>query len=81
MDQSDTERAGDHPSVSRAGTHDRHHDDRCPNRQAPPVFHAIIADLDQTWNPAGIPQPVEPLEQWMAGSPLVHVTFTKEALI
>ncbi len=30
---------------------------------------------------AWIPQPVEPLEQWMAGSPLVHVTFTKEALI
>ncbi|WP_433278851.1 nitroreductase/quinone reductase family protein [Pseudonocardia xinjiangensis] len=44
------------------------------------VFRAIIADLDQAWNPAGIPQPVEPLEQWMAGSPLVHVTFTKEAL-
>ncbi|MGL4256775.1 MAG: nitroreductase/quinone reductase family protein [Microbacterium sp.] len=39
------------------------------------VFRAVIADLDQTWNPAGIPQPVAPLEAWMAGSPLMHVTF------
>jgi hypothetical protein len=39
------------------------------------VFRAVIADLEQPWNPAGIPQPVAPLEQWLAGSPLVHVTF------
>jgi len=41
------------------------------------VFRSIIADLNQPWNPAGIPQPVEPLEDWMEGSPLVHVDFTE----
>lgn len=39
------------------------------------VFASIIADLNQPRNPAGIPQPVEPLAEWMAGSPLIHVTF------
>lgn len=39
------------------------------------IFGAIIADLNQPWNPAGIPQPVEPLDEWMSGSPLMHVTF------
>jgi hypothetical protein len=43
------------------------------------VFRSIIADLNQPWNPAGIPQPVEPLEEWMAGSPLVRVDFTEGA--
>jgi hypothetical protein len=33
--------------------------------------------MHQPWNPAGIPQPVEPPERWMSGSPLVHVTFTE----
>jgi hypothetical protein len=39
------------------------------------VFTAIIGDLNQPWNPAGIRQPVEPLEEWMHGSPLVSVEF------
>lgn len=39
------------------------------------VFSSIIADLDQPWNPAGIRQPVEPLDGWMQGSPLVSVHF------
>ncbi|MFF0340728.1 nitroreductase/quinone reductase family protein [Kribbella sp. NPDC004875] len=43
------------------------------------VFRAIIADLNQPWNPAGIPQPVRPLEEWMAGSPLVRVDFMEGA--
>ena len=41
------------------------------------VFRSIIADLNQPWNPAGIPQPVEPLDEWMTHSPLIHVTFTE----
>jgi hypothetical protein len=43
------------------------------------VFRAIIADLNQPSNPAGIPQPVEPLEEWMTGSPLVRVDFVEGA--
>ena len=39
------------------------------------VFSSIIDDLNQPWNPAGIPQPVAPLEEWMQGSPLVRVDF------
>ena len=39
------------------------------------VFRSVIADLNQPRNPAGIPQPVAPLDAWMAGSPLVLVTF------
>ncbi|MFE5409547.1 nitroreductase/quinone reductase family protein [Microbacterium sp. NPDC056569] len=39
------------------------------------VLAAIIDDLNQPRNPAGIPQPVEPLDEWIAGSPLMHVTF------
>ncbi|MCS5721533.1 nitroreductase/quinone reductase family protein [Herbiconiux sp. CPCC 203407] len=39
------------------------------------VFTSIIADLNQPWNPAGIRQPVEPLEEWMQGSPLIGVEF------
>jgi hypothetical protein len=39
------------------------------------VFRSIIADLNQPWNPAGIPQPVEPLDAWLVGSPLIHVVF------
>ncbi len=40
------------------------------------VFQTIIDDLNQPWNPAGLPQPVEPLQKWLEGSPLVHVDFT-----
>jgi hypothetical protein len=43
------------------------------------VFSSIIADLNQPWNPAGIRQPVEPIEEWMHGSPLVRVDFPQEA--
>lgn len=39
------------------------------------VFRSVIADLNQPRNPAGIPQPVAPLEAWLAGSPLVLVDF------
>ncbi|GLY38077.1 hypothetical protein Amsp01_041010 [Amycolatopsis sp. NBRC 101858] len=41
------------------------------------VFTEIIADLDQPSNPAGIPQPVEPLAAWLAGSPLVRIDFVE----
>ncbi|MEV4020475.1 nitroreductase/quinone reductase family protein [Nonomuraea angiospora] len=44
-------------------------------RQREAVFRPIIADLNQPWNPAGIPQPVEPLKEWMQGSPLIRVDF------
>jgi len=47
--------------------HDRAHRER--------VFAGIIADLNQPRNPAGIPQPVAPLELWIIGSPLIHVIF------
>lgn len=43
------------------------------------VLASIIDDLDQPRNPAGLPQPVAPLAQWMSGSPLVHVTFEESA--
>lgn len=42
------------------------------------VFSSIIADLNQPWNPAGIPQPVAPLDRWMTGSPLIRVRFPEE---
>ncbi|WP_440710652.1 nitroreductase/quinone reductase family protein [Herbiconiux sp. YIM B11900] len=43
------------------------------------VFSAIIADLNQPCHPAGIRQPVGSLDEWMQGSPLVHVEFTEQA--
>ncbi len=39
------------------------------------VFQKIIDDLNQPRNPAGMRQPVEPLQEWMDGSPLVRVDF------
>lgn len=39
------------------------------------VFEAIIADLNQPLHRSYIAQPVEPLEEWLARSPLMHVTF------
>ena len=39
------------------------------------VFSSVIDDLNQPGNPAGIRQPVEPLEAWLSGSPLVRVSF------
>ncbi|MCX5097138.1 nitroreductase/quinone reductase family protein [Streptomyces sp. NBC_00365] len=49
------------------------------SRQREVVFRSVIADLNQPWNPAGIPQPVEPLEQWLEGSPLIRVDFVERA--
>lgn len=43
------------------------------------VFQSIIDDLNQPSNPAGLPQPVEPLAEWMSGSPLVRVEFEQDA--
>lgn len=42
------------------------------------VFKAIISDLDQPRHRAYIAQPVQPIEQWMAGSPLMHVIFRQD---
>ncbi|MFP7761675.1 nitroreductase/quinone reductase family protein [Marisediminicola sp. LYQ85] len=39
------------------------------------VFESVIVDLNQPRHRAYIAQPVEPLEEWMARSPLMHVTF------
>lgn len=44
------------------------------------VFAAIIADLNQPANPAGIAQPVEPLAAWLEGSPLIRVDFEGETV-
>jgi len=42
------------------------------------IFDAIIADLNQPRHRAYIAQPVQPIDEWMAGSPLMHVTFTQD---
>ena len=39
------------------------------------IFSSIIADLNQPRHSAYITQPVESLERWMRGSPLMHVRF------
>lgn len=39
------------------------------------VFEAIIVDLNQPRHRAYIAQPVQPIEEWMAGSPLMRVAF------
>jgi len=39
------------------------------------VFTGILADLNQPSNPARLSQPVGPLADWVAGSPLVKVDF------
>lgn len=39
------------------------------------VFVDIVADLDQPLHRAYLSQPVQPVEEWVAGSPLVRVTF------
>ncbi|WP_156759349.1 nitroreductase/quinone reductase family protein [Microbacterium karelineae] len=41
------------------------------------VLTSVIDDLNHPRNPAGIPQPVPPLEEWMTGSPLMHITFSE----
>jgi hypothetical protein len=42
------------------------------------VFEAIIDDLNQPQHSAYLSQPVEPLEEWIDGSPLMHVTFLQD---
>ncbi|GAB3603600.1 hypothetical protein GCM10027586_06750 [Kineococcus gypseus] len=39
------------------------------------IFSEIVADLNQPLHRGYLAQPVEPVEQWVTGSPLVHVTF------
>jgi deazaflavin-dependent oxidoreductase (nitroreductase family) len=39
------------------------------------IFSSIIDDLNQPLHRGYLRQPVEPLEQWMDGSPLMHVVF------
>ena len=39
------------------------------------VFEAITADLDQPRHRAYISQPVQPVEEWIVGSPLMRVAF------
>jgi hypothetical protein len=41
------------------------------------VFSSIIDDLNQPRHRAYIAQPVEPLEAWLDGSPLMHVRFSE----
>jgi hypothetical protein len=43
------------------------------------TWKQVQARANQPWNPAGIPQSVEPLEVWPAGSPLVRVDFIEGA--
>ncbi|MGV8883285.1 MAG: nitroreductase/quinone reductase family protein [Rhodoglobus sp.] len=39
------------------------------------IFSAIVADLNQPLHRGYLSQPVEPVARWIAGSPLMHVTF------
>jgi hypothetical protein len=39
------------------------------------VFRAIVDDLNQPHHAAYLSQPVESVDQWMQGSPLLHVRF------
>ena len=39
------------------------------------IFSHIIADLNQPLHSSYLSQPVPPVEEWMDGSPLMHVTF------
>ncbi|MFD1714505.1 nitroreductase/quinone reductase family protein [Amnibacterium flavum] len=39
------------------------------------IFASIIDDLNQPLHRGYLSQPVEPLEQWMQGSPLLRVRF------
>ncbi len=39
------------------------------------IFESIVADLNQPLHSGYLSQPVEPVEEWLAGSPLVHLTF------
>lgn len=41
------------------------------------IFESIIADLNQPRHSGYLSQPVEPIEEWMDGSPLMHVSFAE----
>ena len=39
------------------------------------IFSEIVADLNQPLHRNYLSQPVEPVDEWMDGSPLMHITF------
>jgi hypothetical protein len=39
------------------------------------IFDAIVSDLNHPRHRTYLAQPVEPVEEWVAGSPLMRVTF------
>jgi len=39
------------------------------------IFASIVDDLNQPLHRGYLAQPVEPVEDWVAGSPLMHVVF------
>lgn len=39
------------------------------------IFSDIIADLNQPLHRGYLSQPVQPVEEWVDGSPLMHITF------
>ena len=39
------------------------------------IFDEIVADLNQPLHRNYLSQPVEPVDEWMDGSPLMHITF------
>jgi len=39
------------------------------------IFTSIVDDLNQPLHRGYLSQPVEPVEEWVAGSPLMHVIF------
>ena len=39
------------------------------------IFSAIVDDLNQPRHSGYLSQPVEPVDEWVSGSPLMHVTF------
>lgn len=41
------------------------------------IFTAIVSDLDHPRHRAYIAQPVQPVDEWIAKSPLMHVTFSR----
>ncbi|RFA08184.1 nitroreductase family deazaflavin-dependent oxidoreductase [Subtercola boreus] len=39
------------------------------------IFTAIVDDLNQPLHRSYLSQPVEPVNRWVSGSPLMHITF------
>jgi hypothetical protein len=42
------------------------------------IFDEIISDLNQPLHRPYISQQVQPIDEWMTGSPLMHVTFQQD---